>query len=135
MTKSLTIVECTYDYGSTTTLYRKVFSIKPTIAKNLMNYYFGNAEAKTEKSVLEDLQSMPLWIDGNEIKSNTVITEFDTYLGPNNPGPKEPTCLSTEEDCVPVLQSNDKKKLVTAMSINGGREWRRRRDENGSLSR
>ena len=58
MTKSLTIVECTYDYGSTTTLYRKVFSIKPTIAKNLMNYYFGNTEAKTEKSDLEDLQSM-----------------------------------------------------------------------------
>ena len=58
-----------------------------------------------------------VWIDGNEIESNTVITEFDTYLGPNNPGRKEPTCLSTEEDCGTVLQSNDKKKLVTAMSI------------------
>ena len=56
-------------------------------------------------------------IDGNEVELSTLITEFDTYLGPNNPGPKEPTCLSTEEDCVPVLQSNDKKKLVTAMSI------------------
>ena len=47
-------------------------------------------------------------IDGNEIESNTVITEFDTYLGPSNPGRKEPTCLSIEEDCVTVLQSNDK---------------------------
>jgi hypothetical protein len=56
-------------------------------------------------------------IDGNEIESNTVITEFDTYLGPSNPGRKEPTCLSIEEDCVTVLQSNDKNKLVTAMSI------------------
>jgi hypothetical protein len=41
------IVECTYDYGSTTTLYLKVLSVKATIAKNLMNYYFGNAKAKT----------------------------------------------------------------------------------------
>ena len=61
-------------------------------------------------------------IDGNEIESNTVITEFDTYLGPSNPGRKEPTCLSIEEGCVTVLQS-----------IDGGREWRRRQDKNGSI--
>jgi hypothetical protein len=58
-----------------------------------------------------------VWNDVNEIKPNTVITEFDTYLDPSNPGPKEPKCLSTEDDCVNVLQSNDKKKLVTAMAI------------------
>ncbi|OEU06470.1 hypothetical protein FRACYDRAFT_254487 [Fragilariopsis cylindrus CCMP1102] len=41
--------------------HKEVLSIKPTIAKNLMNYYFGNAEAKPEKSDLEDLQSMPAY--------------------------------------------------------------------------
>ena len=72
--------------------------------------------------LLSAVEASWVWIDGNELKSNTVITEFVTYLGLSNPAPKEPTCLSIEEGCVTVLQSND-----------GGREWRRRQDKNGSI--
>lgn len=58
-----------------------------------------------------------VWVDGKELKSATVLPKFDTNLGPSNPGPKEPNCYSEEKDCVTILQSNEKNKLVTAMAI------------------
>jgi len=63
----------------------------------------------------------------NELTPNTTLVEFDTDLGPSNPGPKDPTCYSKEKDCVIISQLYDKKKLVTAMAITDEMED----DENG----
>ena len=52
-----------------------------------------------------------------ELDADTVLPEFDSFLGPSNPGPKEPVVLGKEEDAVVVTQCSDTKKFVTALAI------------------
>ena len=95
------IVECIYDYGSTTTLYLKVF---------LMNYYFGNAKAKIERSDPEDLQSMPAYrLTTKEKQIDSYVPNLSkAFLGYHVP-------LFKEEEENKINNSDDQQKSKNAI--------------------
>jgi hypothetical protein len=94
------IVECIYDYGSTTTLDLKVLSI---------NYYFGNAKAKSEKSDLEDLQSMLAYRLPKEKRIDCYLPNLSkAFLGYHVP-------LFKEEEENKINNSDDQQKSKNAI--------------------
>ena len=74
-----------------------------------MNYYFGNAKAKTEKSDPEDLQSMPAYQLPTEKQIDYYLPIFSkAFLGYHDP-------LFKEEEENKINNSDDHQKSKNAI--------------------
>ena len=51
------VVKVTYDWGSTTTLYLKVLSVKPTIVRSLMQYFTLDLDEKRMKKEIQSVSA------------------------------------------------------------------------------